>query len=921
MGDREAPGGSSAGTLEASAAGRMAAEAIEKSRLSLRALLDNQPHLAWLKDRESRFLAVNKAFAQACGQPSPEAVVGKTDLDVWPVELAEAYRADDRAVMESGIQKMVEEQIAGVDGTRWFETYKSPVFEPDGRIVGTTGISRDITDRKRAEEERLRSERKLGQILDLAPDPIAVINSKGEWTFANQAFCELCGYQRSEFLGRRTAELEVWEDPGAWSEMARRLSGDGHVEGTEMVLLSRDGARHHVELTATVVEFDEATSIILAGRDVTRSRVAEESARKAAETLSQYFSLSPDLLCIANHEGRFIRLNPAWEQVLGYRLGELENGSFLDLVHPDDLEPTLAAMRRLREGDQVFDYQNRYRRKDGSWRWIEWRSVPGGQGLIFAVARDITQRRLDELALREAERTAARTRERLLSVSELAHIGHFVMDFSSGAITWTPELFRIFGQDPTCFQPTIEAVRGFIFGEDLAVADGAVAAARNSGQAQRFHFRAVRPNGELRYCLSIVEVEGNSALPADSIYGLVQDLTELRRAEEERRKLEQQVMQSQKLESLGILAGGIAHDFNNLLTSILGNADLAQSELSATNPARPYLDDIERVSRRAADLCRQMLAYSGKGRFVVQPISLNEVVREMGHLLSVSISKKVVVKHDFFSALPSVMADATQMRQVVMNLITNASEAIGEASGVVTLSTGVMDCDDAYFRGVVGENDPHPAGQYVFLEVSDTGCGMDQETLGRIFDPFFTTKFTGRGLGLAAVLGIVRGHKGALRVYSEKGRGTTFKILLPAHHRATPVLDAGVDGGKAWRGQGLVLLADDEESIRSMGRRLFELAGFEVAVAADGREALDRFMQHRGRVRLVILDMTMPHLDGEACFRELRRIDPAVKVIMTSGYNEQEVISRFVGKGLAGFVQKPYKAADLLPVVRRVLGE
>jgi PAS domain S-box-containing protein len=767
--------------------------AIEKNRLSLRALLDNQPHLAWLKDREGRFLAVNRAFSQACGQPSPEAVVGKTDLDVWPLELAESYRADDSAVMESGEQKVMEEQIAEVDGTRWFETYKSPVIDPKGHIVGTTGVARDITERKRAEEARLHSERKLGRILDLAPEPIAVISASGEWTFANQAFCELCGHQRSEFLGHKTSELEVWEDTGFPAAIAERLERDGRFEGVETILRSRNGTRHHVEFTATVVEFDEATSIILAGRDVTRSRLAEAS--------------------------------------------------------------------------------------------------------------------------------AAKSRARLLSVSELAHIGHFTADVRSGEVTWTPELYRILGLDPHKFVPTIASVTETLVAEDRSSVEDAIRALVQSGQVQRIQYRATRPNGEVRHCLAIVEADNPKELPAGRIYGLVQDLTELRRAEDERRKLEQQVMQSQKLESLGVLAGGIAHDFNNLLTSILGNADLASSELSPSNPARPYLDDIEQVTRRAADLCKQMLAYSGKGRFVVQPISINDVVREMGHLLGVSISKKVVIKYNFFAELPSVMADATQVRQVVMNLITNASEAIGEASGVVTLTTGVMDCDEQYLSTVVDDRGAHPAGQYVYMEVSDTGCGMDPETLSRIFDPFYTTKFTGRGLGLAAVLGIVRGHKGALRVYSEKGRGTTFKVLLPALEQAAPSVQAGKDDGRSWHGSGLVLLADDEDSIRSMGRRLLERAGFEVVVAADGKEAVELFMQRQAEVRLVVLDMTMPHLDGEACYRELRRIQPVVKVIMTSGYNEQEVINRFLGKGLAGFVQKPYKASDLLSVVRGVLEE
>jgi PAS domain S-box-containing protein len=835
--------------------------------------------------------------------------------------LAEAYRADDRVVMESGTQKAVEEQIADVDGTRWFETYKSPVFDSAGCVIGTTGVARDITERKRAEEARLRAERKLGRVLDLAPDPIAVVNSATELTFANQAFCELCGYQRSEMLGRNTADLDIWEDHEAHALAKEKLDRDGYFEGLEMVIRSRDGSLHYVEMTAAVVEFDEATSSILVGRDVTRSRLAEEDARKAAESLSQYFNLSLDLLCIANDDGLFVRLNPAWQQVLGYPLSELENARFLDFVHPDDFESTLASITRLREGNRVMDFQNRYRHANGSWRWIEWRSVPGPNGLIYAVARDITQRHSDELALRQAERSAARSREQLLSVSELAHIGHFTIDFETGAATWTPELYRIFGQAAGHFAPSILAFSSFIHEQDRSIVDAAVSIARNTGEPQRLHCRIARPTGETRNCLAIVEVEAGAKLPAHSVYGLIQDLTDLRRAEEERRKLEQQVMQSQKLESLGVLAGGIAHDFNNLLTSVLGNADLALSELSPTNPARSYLEDIEKVSRRAADLCRQMLAYSGKGRFVVQPISLNDVVREMVHLLGVSISKKVVIKYNFFSGLPSVMADATQMRQVVMNLITNASEAIAEVSGVVTLSTGVMDCDDEYLKSVVGNTDFHAAGQYVYLEVSDTGCGMDPETLNRIFDPFFTTKFTGRGLGLAAVLGIVRGHKGALRVYSEEGKGTTFKILLPADDQPAPGLTVVAKDVGMWRSSGLVLLADDEESIRSMGRRLLERAGFEVMAAADGREAIDLFARHKANIRLVILDMTMPHIDGEACYRELRRIAPSVKVIMTSGYNEQDVISRFVGKSLAGFVQKPYQAADLLPMVRKVLGE
>jgi PAS domain S-box-containing protein len=521
-------------------------EALETGRLAQRALLDNQPHLAWLKDVDGRFLAVNKVFAEACGQSSPEALVGKTDLDVWPRELAEAYRADDAAVMAAGRQKAVEEPIAGVDGTRWFETYKSPVYAPDGSVVGTTGVARDVTERKLAEQNALR-------------------------------------------------------------------------------------------------------------------------------------------------------------------------------------------------------------------------------------------------------------------------------------------------------------------------------------------------------------------------------------AEEERRKLELSVLQAQKLESLGVLAGGIAHDFNNLLTTILGNADLARSQLAPDDPACPHLDDIDCASRRAADLCRQMLAYSGKGRFVIQAVSLNDVVTEMGQLLSVSTSKKARLTHTFAADLPSVMADATQLRQVVMNLITNASEAIGDHEGTIALRTGALMCDGNYFSDAIGDREQHAPGLYVFLEVADTGVGMDAETLARIFDPFFSTKFAGRGLGLAAVLGIVRGHKGALKVSSRPGQGTTFRVLLPAQN-AVPAPRETVNGaGRDVRGHGLVLVADDEDGVRALARNILERAGFGVIAASNGREALDLYRRYGREIRLVLLDMTMPQLDGEACFLALRELDASAKIILSSGYSEQEVLAHFVGKGLAGFVQKPYRAADLLSKIHDIL--
>jgi signal transduction histidine kinase/CheY-like chemotaxis protein len=396
------------------------------------------------------------------------------------------------------------------------------------------------------------------------------------------------------------------------------------------------------------------------------------------------------------------------------------------------------------------------------------------------------------------------------------------------------------------------------------------------------------------------------------------DITERIRSEEERLKLEAQVQHAQKLESLGVLAGGIAHDFNNLLLAILGNADLALLDMSPVSPVRQNVEEIKKASQRAAELAKQMLAYSGKGRFVVEAIDLSEVIEEMSHMLQVSTSKKAVLKYNFARNLPAVEADATQIRQIVMNLITNASEAIGDRSGIISVSTGLMHVDRRYLRDTYLDEDL-PDGLYVTLEVADTGCGMDAATQAKMFDPFFTTKFTGRGLGMAAVLGIVRGHGGAIKVYSEVGKGTTIKVLLPTSEAERAAATGGAESDRGWQGSGTVLLADDEESVLAIGRMMLERLGMTVVTAAHGREAVDVFRQREGDIDCVILDLTMPHMDGEETFRELRRLQPDVRVIMSSGYNEQEVTQRFVGKGVAGFIQKPYELSELQRVLQAAL--
>jgi len=374
----------------------------------------------------------------------------------------------------------------------------------------------------------------------------------------------------------------------------------------------------------------------------------------------------------------------------------------------------------------------------------------------------------------------------------------------------------------------------------------------------------------------------------------------------------------QKLESLGVLAGGIAHDFNNLLTGVIGNASLIQMELAEASPLAAPLSEIIHAAQHAADLCQQMLAYAGKGRFVLRDLDLSTLVRETAQLIERSIAKGVSLQFHLAGKLPAVNGDPSQLRQVVMNLVMNASEAIGNRGGTVHISTAVLHAD----RGLLDtafSAQQLPEGDYVQLEVSDNGEGMSAETISRIFDPFFTTKFTGRGMGLAAVLGIVRGHNGALKVYSEPGKGTAFKILLPCAGMAVAAAGPSRSAADAWRGSGVVLVADDEETVRKIAVRMLESFGFTVLTASNGREAVERYRAATDEVRAVLLDLTMPQLDGEATFRELQELSPGVRVVLMSGYNEQEAVQRFINQGLAGFLQKPFDMESLRQRMKEIL--
>lgn len=447
------------------------------------------------------------------------------------------------------------------------------------------------------------------------------------------------------------------------------------------------------------------------------------------------------------------------------------------------------------------------------------------------------------------------------------------------------------------------------------IRDRAAARLRGEPIPPRYEFRLLTKDGATRW----IDFTAGTVRVGDRALGLgtAFDVTDRVLATEARVGMERQLLETQKLESLGLLAGGVAHDFNNLLTVIQGNAGILREAMDDPDGAAVCLRNIEETCRRASDLVRQMLAYAGRGKFHIQATNLNQIVQEIAQLLAVSIPKAVALRFELAPGLPSIEADVAQMQQVVMNLVTNAAEAIGEAPGTITLRSGEEVLDDRAAAGLRAAETLKP-GRFVYVEVQDTGMGMDADTLARIFDPFFTTKFTGRGLGLAAMQGIVRGHGGAVRVHSVPGEGTTFRIYFPAGEASCdetgPAPMAGSEG--PWRGEGLVLVVDDEEGIRDFVQHVLERAGFTVLQAEDGLAGLDALHAHGDALRLVLLDLTMPRMGGEEALRGMRALRPDLPAILWSGYGERDQSEI---EGLP-FLRKPFSARDLLACVRTTLG-
>jgi PAS domain S-box-containing protein len=881
--------------------------ALQASERHYRELLDRLQEGFAFADIDERFVLTNPAAAAILGVTGN--LVGhnfKEFLD--PETLKEVERQTESR--KKGDHGFYELPIRRPDGeVRILSLSVSPWLNDAGEYIGSSGLFQDITDRKMAEKALQASEQHFRELLERLQEGFAFLDVDDRYVFANPAASEIFGVP-SDLVGRR---LQDFLDEDSKELIARQTERrrKGEHDHYEHPIQRPSGERRilSVSVSPWMDEHGAYQGASCLFQDITERVKAELALRASEENFRTLLNKLGEGFAVVDTDEHWTYANPAAAHIFGVEPEQLIGHSIREYVDEATFQEIRHQTERRRLGESSA-YEIQVRRASGELRHVALSASPflgdngeflGADGLFL----DVTERKRAEQALVESQKRYhelfTNTMDAIFWI-RVEENGTFIVE----SVNPTEEAF--IGKSSTELEG--KRIQDIVPGP---LAETILANYRRcieAGRPIRYEEKAELATGTKTFQTLLVPIRDDRNHIV-RLVGFAQDTTQAKQAEEALR-------QAQKLESLGVLAGGIAHDFNNLLTAILGNLNLAQMKSSPESPAQPYLENVERAILKAAELTKQMLAYSGKGRFVVQLHDLNHVVQEMTHLLNVSISKKVMLKYDLAKELPLIEADAAQIQQVVMNLVTNASEAIGDKEGVISIATRQQILDEAHIRSTFAGQHLSP-GVFAALEISDTGSGISTEIMSRIFDPFFTTKQSGRGLGLSAMQGILRGHHAGIRISSRVNKGSTFSLFFPIASHGEIAKEALPSRKAKERLEGRVLLVDDETDVLEVTQAMLESLGLQVLTAVDGQDALERFQTERDLIDLVLLDLTMPRMDGRETFTALRRIRGDIPVILYSGYSEHDSLKETLGQGFAGFVQKPFQMAELRRAIHQAL--
>ena len=773
-------------------------------------------------------------------------------------------------------------------------------------------MARDTLDALEALDLPLTGAEILRAAFDHSPLGMALLAMDGRLLLTNPVLCQMLGYSPDELLGRRLDNLVSQEDRESVLRQWTRLR-EGQSVRLEIRCRRKCGDDMWADLNLHVQCCGAAVprAVLVYAQDVTERRRAEESLHENEEKFRIAFEHAPVGMSLLRADGTYIAVNPAVCGMFGYCKEELLAGTLSRITHPDDIERGAEWMRKCLAGETCEEeLEKRFIHKDGHVMWgmvtSTWlRDSNGKPRMSVAHVRDITFRKQAELALRESE-------ARLQEAHDLSRMGHWRLCPRTRSMAWSRGIFRLLGREADDFAPTFESFLSHVHVEDRAAVETAFTKTASNGEACDLVYRLTLPDGELRYVRAVARLDLGDE---PHVTGVLHDVTAMRRAENDRARLEAQLHRAQRMEAIGQLAGGVAHDFNNLLTAMSGNATLARQALAPDSPACSNLVEICNAIDSAALLTRQLLAFSRRQVVAPKVLDLNEVIRHLSKMLVRLLGEDIGFACELSESVGRIRIDPGQMDQILINLAVNARDAMPDG-GKLTIETSDVVLDEADCR----EHTNVAPGAYVLLAVSDTGVGMDPEVKLRLFEPFFTTKQVGQGtgLGLSMVHGALKQHGGHIEVYSEPRQGTTFKVYLPRTEGAPEEASPGISGSDA-RGTEVLLLVEDDRAVRTLVETFLSGLGYSVYSFATGNDALAALNSLPESVALLITDVVMPGINGKTLADHCVRVRPRLKVMFTSGYAQNALGRRGVLERSIDFLPKPYSLDVLARRVRNAL--
>ncbi|SHJ12600.1 PAS domain S-box-containing protein [Desulfatibacillum alkenivorans DSM 16219] len=765
---------------------------------------------------------------------------------------------------------------------------------------------------RRLEKDLQDSRQIINTILDAAPVRIFWKDKDLRYLGCNTLFAKDAGFDDpKDMIGKDDYQM-------VWKRQAELYRGDDQEviqSGKPKLLIEEpqtgpDGAVKTL-LTSKVPLFNEEGELkgmLGAYSDIT------EWKEKEAE-YAQLFALSIDMVCIADiNTTAFLKVNPAFTETLGFSEEELLNESFMDFIHPDDVEKTLSVVESsLKLGKKVFNFENRYRCKDGTYRWLSWVSHPIPEiGKTYAVARDITSYKASEMAQADIQQELLKRNKFIEMILDYLPIGLGVNYVDSGEVTYLNRKFEeIYGWRKEEF-PNIQDFFEKVFPDPVEreALQLRIMEDMASGDPKRMAWEDLEITTKTNQ-KRIVFAKNIPIFDQNLMISTVQDVTD-------KRKLEAQVQQAQKMESIGRLAGGVAHDFNNMLSIISGYSEMALEDLDQNAPIAANLQEIRKAAKRSADLTRQLLAFARRQTISPKMLDLNETIESMLKMLSRLIGEDIDLAWRPKVRLWKVMIDPSQVDQILANLCVNAKDAI-ERHGKITIETNNMIFEEEYCR----DHEGFKSGEYVMIAVSDNGCGIKKENMDKLFEPFFTTKKIGQGtgLGLATVYGIVKQNNGFLNIYSEPGEGTCFKLYFPRYIEASMQHRERAEKAPIAGGAETVLVVEDEEAFLRVTQMMLERLGYQVLAAAGPKEAIQLAESFSGRIHLLMTDVVMPEMSGRDLAERLTESYPGMKCLFMSGYTANVIAHHGVLDEGINFINKPFSKHEVAIKVREALDQ